>query len=226
MSAIDDPKANRPVFLVDRDFGEAALRFANPSWEMPELSDKQRSFLCMAADMCRGWLGLPFMMHAKMALKSGAKRSELKEVILHAAPDAGFTIALSAMLRLKLLTWWRGLRERGQAPAASGEMPADIMSLLPPGTDPAVAEQFRLGVLPIWQRGGLAFEDRVLVTLACDVTQRTLGAPFAFHLAIAEAADVPKATLQKAVMFVAEYAFGKSWEALAAMEGRSGDAGV
>lgn len=224
MSAIDDPKANRPVFLIDRDFGEAALRFANPSWEMPELSDKQRSFMCMAADMCRGWLGLPFAMHAKMALKSGAKRSELKEVILHAAPDAGFTIALSAMLRLKLMTWWRGLRER--APAAGGEAPPDIMALLPPGTDPAVAEQFRLGVLPIWQRGGLAFEDRVLVTLACDVTHHTLGAPFAFHLAIAEAAGVPKARLQKAVMFVAEYAFGKSWEALAAMENRGGGTAI
>lgn len=218
MSAIDDPKANRPVFLIDRDFAEAALRFANPSWELSELSDKQRSFLCMAADMCRCWLGLPFLMHAKMALKSGATRSELKEVILHAAPDAGFTIALSAMLRLKLFTWWRGWRERGQAPVASGASMPDIMALFPPGTDRDLVEQFRRGVLPIWERGGLAFEDRVLLTLACDVTQRTLGAPFAFHLAIAEAVGVPKARLRKTVMFVAEYAFGKSWEALAAMD--------
>ncbi|MGH8225545.1 MAG: carboxymuconolactone decarboxylase family protein [Gammaproteobacteria bacterium] len=221
MSAIDDPKANRPVFLIDKDFAEAALRFANPSWELPELSDKQRSFLCMAADMCGGWLGLPFMMHAKMALKSGAKRSELKEVILHAAPDAGFTIALSAMLRLKLFTWWRGFRERKQAPAPSGNAPADIMALFPSDADPELKEQFRRGILPIWQRGGLAFEDRVLITLACDVTQQTLGASFAFHLAIAEAAGIPQARLRKTVMFVAEYAFGKSWDALAAMDDRT-----
>ncbi len=217
MSAIDDPKANRPVFLIDKDFAAAALRFANPSWELPELSDKQRSFLCMATDICRGWLGLPFMLHIKMALKSGARRSELKEVILHAAPDAGFTIALSAMLRLKLLTWWRGLRERGQVPETAREAPPDIMALFPLGTDPAVREQFRRGILPVWQRGGLAFEDRVLVTLACDVSHHTLGAPFALHLAIAEAAGIPQLRLQQTVMFVGEYAFGKSWEALAAM---------
>lgn len=218
MSAIDDPKANRPVRLIDPDFAAAALRFADPSWESPALSDKQRSFLCMAADLCRCWLGLPFTMHMKMALKSGARRSELKEVILHAAPDAGFTIALSAMLRLKLFTWWRGWRERGQAPVEVGQTPPDIMALVPPGTDSTVVEQFRLGILPIWQRVGLSFEDRVLVTLACDVMQGITGEPLRFHLAIARAAGVPETALRQTILFVGEYAFGKSWEALSALD--------
>ncbi len=56
---------------------------------------------------------------------SGAKRAELKEVILHAAPGAGFISALSAMLRRKLLTWRRGPRERrrGGAQTAAAVVP-------------------------------------------------------------------------------------------------------
>jgi alkylhydroperoxidase/carboxymuconolactone decarboxylase family protein YurZ len=158
-------------------------------------------------------------MQVNMALRSGAKRAELKEVILHAAPDAGFTSALSAMLRLKLLTWRRGRRERqpgGAQTAGSGAAP-DIPALLPPATDPALAEQFRRAILPICRRPGLELEDRVLVTIACDVTQGTLGQPFAFHLAIAEAAGVPRTRLEQTVQFVSEYAFGRSWQALLAM---------
>ncbi len=225
MSAIDDPGANRPVVWIDPDFAEAALRFASPSWELPELTDRQRSFLCIAADLCRGRLGLPFAMHVNMALKSGAKPAELKEVILHAAPDAGFTSALSAMLRLKLLTWRRGLRERrrGAAQTAAAGAAPDILALLPPTTDPALAEQFRRAILPIWLRPGLELEDRVLVTIACDVTQGTLGEPFSFHLAIADVAGVPRARLEQTVQFVSEYAFGRSWQGLLAMRRPDGD---
>lgn len=49
------------------------------------------------------------------------------------------------------------------------------------------------------------------------MTQGTLGEPFAFHLAVAEAAGVTRARLEQTVQFVSGYAFGRSWQALRAM---------
>ncbi len=219
MSAVDDPKANRPVFMIDKDFGEAAVRLSSPLWSLPDLSDKQKAFLCMTSDVCRAWLGLPFLLHTKMAQRQGAKRYELKELVLFIAPYASFPLALSAMIRLKIFTWWQGWRERREKitpPPLAMEL--NIIELLPASLSPVLAEHFKKTILPLWQRPGLSLEDKILMTIACDVSHQTLGESFRFHLQLAKKANVPMEKVRQTIFFVSEYAFSKAWTAMAVLK--------
>ncbi len=219
MSAVDDPKANRPVFMIDKDFGEAAVRLSSPLWSLPDLSDKQKAFLCMTSDVCRAWLGLPFLMHTKMAQRQGAKRYELKELVLFIAPYASFPLALSAMIRLKIYTCWQGFRERRKKITPPPlELELNIVELIPSSLSADLAAHFKKTILPLWQRPGLSLENKILMAIACDVSHQTLGESFKFHLALAKKANVPIEKIHQTIFFVSEYAFGKAWTAMMALE--------
>ena len=219
MSAIDDPKANRPVYFIDKTFADTALHFASPLWDLPALSNKQKAFLCMTMDMGHRWLGLPFILHLKMALKQGALCEEVKELIVQLAPYVGFPICLSAMMRIKIFSWWRRLRERHQKhPAIPKTTSIPILIPLPNDMNAQLRHHFEQALWPIWQRQTLSIEDRLLIVIAAQVATQTLGTSFQWHIQLAAANGISKQKLQEVLLFISEYGFTQSWAAMEALE--------
>lgn len=219
MSAVNDPKANGIIFKIDADFGEAAVRLADPLWSLTALTDKQKSFLCLTTDICRSWLGLPFMAHLKMAFRQGAYCYEIKELLLQIAPYASFPTTLSALIHFKIFTIWRRFKERrANLPTPIISNCPDFNALMPANLPSPYREHFNKTILPLWQRPGLDFETRILMVIACDISHQTLGEPLKFHINAAKAAGVNLEKIRQTVFFVSEYAFSKSWNALLQLE--------
>lgn len=58
-----DKKANGPVFAIDPTFGEMAVQMGEASWSIPELSPREKVFICIAADVCTRDIELPLHTH-------------------------------------------------------------------------------------------------------------------------------------------------------------------
>ena len=101
MKLPSDKSAHQDIMAIDPDFGRMAVQVGSEVWGLAELSPKECAFLCLTADVCNQLLDLPFQLHVDMALANGASRAEVKELLLHLAPYAGYPSTLRAMIRLK-----------------------------------------------------------------------------------------------------------------------------
>ena len=48
-----DKEANAPVFTIDLTFGEMAVQMGEATWSIPELSQREKVLVCIAADALR-----------------------------------------------------------------------------------------------------------------------------------------------------------------------------
>jgi alkylhydroperoxidase/carboxymuconolactone decarboxylase family protein YurZ len=69
-----DKQANAPVFEIDPVFGEIAVAMGQATWTIRELTNREKSLACLAADVYLRDLELPFRMHVEMALANGVPR--------------------------------------------------------------------------------------------------------------------------------------------------------
>jgi alkylhydroperoxidase/carboxymuconolactone decarboxylase family protein YurZ len=88
-SAPGDPRIIGGIRALDRDFAALAEAVGAAMRSLAGLTPRECTLLCLAADVCNQTLGLPFRMHVEAALASGASRWDLREVLLHLAPEAG-----------------------------------------------------------------------------------------------------------------------------------------
>jgi len=98
---VSDPEMAKALFELDSQFGDLAVRMAGEVWGRPGLSPKERSYLCLAANVCHQTLDGPFQFHVDMALKGGATPEQIREVILHMAAYGSFPKALQAIRALR-----------------------------------------------------------------------------------------------------------------------------
>ena len=84
----------------DPEFGDLAVRMAGEVWGRAGLSQKERAFLCIAANVCNQTLDGPYQLHIDLALKGGATPEQIREVLLHMAIYASFPKALQALRAL------------------------------------------------------------------------------------------------------------------------------
>ncbi len=55
-----DKQANGPVFNIDLIFGKTAVAMGQATWTIPELTQREKCFACLAADVCMRDLDLLF----------------------------------------------------------------------------------------------------------------------------------------------------------------------
>ncbi len=169
------------------------------------------------ADICDHNVGLAFEMHIDMALANDVPLVDIREVIFHAAPEAGYTNALQALVRFKEVVKEKQLQEfKDDEAATGGGIPNDPklherLESLAHG----FGETWAVAVEQQWQRCHLSIKERALLSIAADVSNQTLGEPFAYHvrLALGHAATIEQ--IRDTIRFVAEFSFTKAWEALA-----------
>jgi 4-carboxymuconolactone decarboxylase len=209
------------VAELDPVFGKMGIEAGREIWSDPALSAREKSVVLIAADICVPELGLPFELHLGMAVKHAEMSVEdLRELLRHLAPLAGFNIVAMAFQRAVEI-----LRDLGCEVGSVAEP-------RPPGAaihggpafrklqriDPVLASNIEQRASRLWQRGSLTLRERCYAAFAVDVISQTLDDPFSEHLQLCHRAGLTKEQCAAAIRMLAEFSDLKAWRARLALE--------
>ena len=87
------------VTALDPIFGQMGIEAGRHIWSIPHLTLREKTFLCLVADVCHPHLGLPFELHVGMGMKQGVTEEDFRELLRHLGPYAGYTACAVAFER-------------------------------------------------------------------------------------------------------------------------------
>lgn len=212
-----DKQANAPVFNIDPVFGKMAVVMGQATWTIPELTQREKCFACLAADVCMRDLDLPFQMHVQMALANDVPIWDIREAILQSAVEGGHTGALMALRSFKVMCADIGQPLPQDEDASSFDSQVGYFEKTG-GMDVALLKMWSPLMPTYWSRAGLSLKERAFISLTGNVLQGVLGAAFAHHLDLARAAGAADDQVRALFRFLSEYGFSRSWAALDALK--------
>ena len=95
-AVLDDPELQAGLKSINPKFGDFCTRVAGEAWGLPLIDQKTKALITIAVDVViqdQVGPGSPFGAHVHMALKQGATRAEIQEVLLFMCVYAGFNKA-------------------------------------------------------------------------------------------------------------------------------------
>jgi 4-carboxymuconolactone decarboxylase len=95
-AVLDDEELCAALRSIHPKFGELCTRMCGEVWGLPLIDQKTKAFITIAVDVVNQdqvGPGSPFAAHVNMALKQGATRAEVEEVLLFMCAYAGFNKA-------------------------------------------------------------------------------------------------------------------------------------
>jgi 4-carboxymuconolactone decarboxylase len=103
-AVLDDKELQAGLAGIHPSFGDLCTRVAGEVWGKPLIDQKTKALITIAVDVANqdhNGLGNPFGAHVNMAMKQGATREEIEELLLFMCVYAGFNKGASAFGRLK-----------------------------------------------------------------------------------------------------------------------------
>lgn len=194
------------VAELDADFAAMAIDAGQHAFALPGLALREKAFVWIANDVCTGHLGLPFELHLQVARDAHASWQQLREVLRHLAPYAGYPAVVEAFDRL------RSIQNRAVDAAESSTIATGQPPPAPGGVDAEFADWVAGQEDTRWRRGILTPRERVLLCLAVDITYQTPQAMRA-HLQVAASNGIDASTLRALLRLMGELAIGKVWQA-------------
>ncbi|MDJ0899563.1 MAG: carboxymuconolactone decarboxylase family protein [Xenococcus sp. MO_188.B8] len=95
-AVLDDQELQTGLNSINPKFGELCTRVAGEVWGLPLIDQKTKALITIAVDVVnqdQTGAGNPFGAHVNMALKQGATREEIEELLLFMCVYAGFNKA-------------------------------------------------------------------------------------------------------------------------------------
>ena len=92
-AVLDDKELQEGLKSINPQFGDFVTRVAGEAWGLPLIDQKTKALLTIAVDVVNQdhtGPGNPFGAHVNMALKQGATREEIEELLLFLCVYAGF----------------------------------------------------------------------------------------------------------------------------------------
>ena len=92
-AVLDDKELQEGLKSINPKFGDFVTRVAGEAWGLPLIDQKTKALLTIAVDVVNQdhtGPGNPFGAHVNMALKQGATREEIEELLLFLCVYAGF----------------------------------------------------------------------------------------------------------------------------------------
>ena len=78
---------------IDPEFGDFCIRVSGEAFGKPLIDQKTKALIAIAIDIVEQIRGIPFENHVDIAMKQGATREELRELIFLMTIYAGFNKA-------------------------------------------------------------------------------------------------------------------------------------
>ena len=95
-AVLDDQELQTGLNNINPKFGDFCTRVAGEAWGLPLIDQKTKALITIAIDVVnqdQTGAGSPFAAHVNMALKQGATREEIEELLLFMCVYAGFNKA-------------------------------------------------------------------------------------------------------------------------------------
>lgn len=92
-AVLDDKELQANLKSINPKFGDFVTRVAGEAWGLPLIDQKTKALITIAVDVVnqeQTGPGSPFGAHVDMALKQGATREEIEELLLFLCVYAGF----------------------------------------------------------------------------------------------------------------------------------------
>lgn len=103
-AVLDDPQLQANLKAINPKFGDFVIRVAGEAWSLPLIDQKTKALITIAVDVVNQdhvGTGSPFGAHIQMAMKQGATREEIEELLLFMCVYAGFNKAAGCFGTLK-----------------------------------------------------------------------------------------------------------------------------
>ena len=92
-AVLDDDELKAELQRLNAKYGDFVLRVAGEAWGRPLVDQKTKALIAMATDVVNQSISSPnnpFVYHVQMAMRLGASRDEVEEVLFFLAVYAGF----------------------------------------------------------------------------------------------------------------------------------------
>ena len=103
-AVLDDKELQEALNRINPQFGDFCTRVCGEAWGLPLIDQKTKALIVIAIDVVvqdQVGPGSPFGAHVNMAIKQGATREEIEEVLLFMCAYAGFNKAAGCFGALK-----------------------------------------------------------------------------------------------------------------------------
>jgi alkylhydroperoxidase/carboxymuconolactone decarboxylase family protein YurZ len=221
------PTITDAVTALDPMFGQMYAATTAHAWAIPQLTDREKTFLCVAADVCQVNLGSVFELHVRTGLAHGVSLADLRALLRFISYDSGYQAALDALGRLAeiepdeslpasaLLAKELATTGVGAAPSP---LPEPIRARLRE-LDPYFAEYFDLQSRMRTPSGPdtLSIRERAFTTMSIDVHYQTLDETFRLHTSRALGAGASHDDVRAVLRFIAQFGATKVWRAWIAL---------
>jgi alkylhydroperoxidase/carboxymuconolactone decarboxylase family protein YurZ len=217
------------VGAQDPVFAQMAGATVEHAWSVPQLSDREKVFLSVVADVCQPSLGLPFELHVRAGLDRGVSTADIRALLRLIAYDSGYPAALAAFERLGEIEAAAGLARPDAEPlpddlldtgpgAAPSPLPEPVREQLRE-LDDHFAEHFDLQsrMRSVSGPGTLTVRERAFATMSIDVHYQTLEETFRIHIGRALGAGASPDDVRAVLRFNAQFGMTRAWRAWKAL---------
>lgn len=236
MTAIAPPPDTR-IAALDAMFAQmdaATVRHADGT---SGLTDREKTFLCLTADVCAQALGLPFERHLRAGLRLGVTTGDVRALLRLISYDSGYHTALAALDRLAELETALGLVRPDVA-----ELPGQLLASGPDAPPSPLPESARTTLAQLDPRfldyfdlqsrmrspdgpDTLAIRERAFATMSIDIHYQTLGDTFRIHTQRAFGAGATADDVRDVLRFNAQFGATRVWRAWQALHAHAEEAG-
>ena len=229
MTTTETPSNLDRLAALDPVFAQMVGATAGYVRAIPELTDREKTFLCVTADVCQASLGLAFTAHVRTGLAAGVSTADIRELLRFVSYDCGYHAAAAGIERIAALETELGLARPDAEPlapelvstgpdAAPSPLPEAVRARLTE-LDPHFTGYFdlqsrmRTGHGP----GTLSERERGLVSLSVDIHYQTLADTFRTHVGRALRGGASPEDVRAALRFNAQFGVTRVWHAWEAL---------
>lgn len=209
--------------VVDPVFAQMLEATEGHTRAIPELTEREKTFLCVTADVCQPSLGSAFEAHLRTGAAHGVSPSDVRALLRFISYDCGYHAAAAGFDELARFEAAHGDARREVEPLAD-----DLLATGPGAAPSPLPEVFRVQLgeldphfldhfeLQSRMRSGhgpdtLTERERGFASLSIDVHYQTLEETFGAHVGRALRGGASRDDVRAALRFIAQFGVTRAW---------------
>jgi alkylhydroperoxidase/carboxymuconolactone decarboxylase family protein YurZ len=217
------PAAHERVAALDPVFAQMFGATAGHADAIPELTEREKTFLRVTADVCQSGLGRVFDAHVHAGIEHGVSTSDIRALLRFISYECGYHAATAAFEQLAEFEARHGIVPAAVEPLAQGLVATGADAA--PSPMPAVARDqlkdldnhfFEFFDLQSRMRSGhgpntLTERERGFASLSIDVHYQTLEESFHAHVGRAIHGGASREDVRAALRFIGQFGATRAW---------------